>query len=147
MSATFDFPSLNRPPTGGLPGDHQRHQGVDSMESKIDRNRPITSTADVSRVRADVKEMFTREKARGGGKMVAYRTVGRQVGRSSSWVRRFLAEVDVGLSYEVWCRIRAAYIAYCERIEAEAEAAKNRAAVLRAQANELERHLERGARR
>ncbi|WP_149313512.1 hypothetical protein [Methylobacterium sp. P1-11] len=53
--------------------------------------------------------------------MVAYDDVGRAIGESGSWVRKFLGRHAVRLDADTYLAIRAAYDRECARIEAEAE--------------------------
>ena len=108
------------------------------MESKADRNRSDVQALDRTRAREAVELMVKREEARAGSRMLAYGIVGRRVGRSASWVRRYLGGVEVGFAHETFCRIRDAYVAHCERQDRELEIERKRAAVMKAQADAAE---------
>jgi hypothetical protein len=58
--------------------------------------------------------------------MVAYSDVGRAIGESASWVRKFLGRQPVRLDADTFLAIKAAYARECERLEAEAELEKAR---------------------
>lgn len=110
---------------------------------KNDRNRRVAIDDDLSDARALVSEMVEGEEARTVSRELAYDNVGRRLGRSDSWVYRLTSGQHVGLSRATWRRIAAAYQAHCERLERAAEAARQRAAILRAEADELEARLAR----
>ncbi|ACB27670.1 hypothetical protein [Methylobacterium radiotolerans] len=66
-----------------------------------------------------------------GSKMAAYDAVGRRIGASGSWVRKFMGRQDTGLDGHVLHNIRAAYERLCSNIEAAADAAEATNALLR----------------
>lgn len=66
-----------------------------------------------------------------GSKMAAYDAVGRRIGASGSWVRKFIGRQDTGLDGHVLHNIRAAYERLCTNIEAAADAAEATNALLR----------------
>jgi hypothetical protein len=66
-----------------------------------------------------------------GSKMAAYDAVGRRIGASGSWVRKFMGRQDTGLDGHVLHNIRTAYERLCTKIEAAADAAKATNALLR----------------
>lgn len=66
-----------------------------------------------------------------GSKMIAYDAVGRRIGASGSWVRKFLGRQPVGLDGHVLLNIGAAYARLCSSIEAAADAAEASNALLR----------------
>ena len=137
MSATLELFSSARRPVAYPLGDPQRHRESDSMESKTYLNRATMQAADLEQARETVKEIVAREEMRSASRMLAYQAVGRRVGRSSSWIRRLLGGVDVGLSLATWKAINLAYIAHCERIVRDAETARRRAALVKAEADAL----------
>ena len=66
-----------------------------------------------------------------GSKMTAYDAVGRRIGASGSWVRKFLGRQPVGLDGHVLLNIGTAYARLCTSIEAAADAAEASNALLR----------------
>ncbi|MEE7505195.1 hypothetical protein [Methylobacterium mesophilicum] len=66
-----------------------------------------------------------------GSKMAAYDAVGRRIGTSGSWVRKFMGRQGTGLNGHVLHNIRAAYERLCTNIEAAADAAEATNALLR----------------
>ena len=66
-----------------------------------------------------------------GSKMTAYDAVGRRIGASGSWVRKFLGRQPVALEGHVLLNIGAAYARLCSSIEAAADAAEASNALLR----------------
>lgn len=66
-----------------------------------------------------------------GSKMAAYDAVGRRIGASGSWVRKFMGRQDTGLDGHVLHNIRTAYERLCTSIEAAADAAEASNALLR----------------
>ena len=66
-----------------------------------------------------------------GSKMAAYDAVGRRIGASGSWVRKFIGRQDTGLDGHVLHNIRTAYERLCTSIEAAADAAEASNALLR----------------
>jgi hypothetical protein len=68
-----------------------------------------------------VGALVDRARYRAGSRMIAYSDVGRAIGESASWVRKFLGRQPVRLDADTFLAIKAAYVRECERIEAEAE--------------------------
>ena len=66
-----------------------------------------------------------------GSKMAAYDAVGRRIGASGSWVRKFIGRQETGLDGHVLHNIRTAYERLCTSIEAAADAAEASNALLR----------------
>lgn len=56
-----------------------------------------------------------------GSRMIAYGDVGRAIGATGSWVRKFLGGQPVRLDADTFLNIKAAYDAQCARWEAEAD--------------------------
>lgn len=56
-----------------------------------------------------------------GSKMHAYDDVGRSIGESGSWVRKFLGRQPVRLDADTYLAIQDRYARECERWEAEAD--------------------------
>lgn len=56
-----------------------------------------------------------------GSKMHAYDDVGRAIGESGSWVRKFLGRQPVRLDADTYLAIQDRYARECERWEAEAD--------------------------
>ena len=83
--------------------------------------------------------MVDKEARRVGSRTVAYENIGRVVGASSSWVKKFLA--DTGEVSEpcitLFQNIRDAYNNICERIEADNRADEVRWQALRGSLNEV----------
>ena len=83
--------------------------------------------------------MVDKEARRVGSRMVAYENIGRVVGASSSWVKKYLA--DTGEVSEpritLFSNIRAAYDNICARIEADNRADEARWQSLRGSLNEV----------
>lgn len=84
----------------------------------------LTAGAAFEELRPKVAEMVGVERARLGDKMPAYAAVGRAIGASGGWVRKFLGRQEVGLPGHVALNI--------DRLAAEAEADR--------QAEEAARH-------
>ena len=89
------------------------------MRTKIARKRTMTPAADLAFPR--VGALVDLEERRSGSRMNAYGDVGRKIGETGSWVRRFLGRQPIRLDADTFLRIQAAYRAECERWEAEAE--------------------------
>jgi len=70
-----------------------------------------------------------------GSKMIAYDAVGRRIGASGSWVRKFLGRQPVALDGHVLLNIGTAYARLCSSIEAAADAAEASNALLREELN------------
>lgn len=64
--------------------------------------------------------LVERASRRAGSKMIAYDDVGRVIGESGSWVRKFLGRQQVRLDADTYLAIKAAYARECARLEAEA---------------------------
>ncbi|SFL18060.1 hypothetical protein [Methylorubrum salsuginis] len=58
---------------------------------------------------------------RTGSRMLAYEAVGRTIGTTASWVRKFIGNQPVRLDADVFLRIRATYQANCDRWDAQAD--------------------------
>ena len=58
---------------------------------------------------------------RTGSRMLAYETVGRAIGTTASWVRKFVGNQPVRLDADTFLRIRATYQANCDRWDAQAD--------------------------
>lgn len=65
--------------------------------------------------------LVERASRRVGSRMVAYDDVGRSIGESGSWVRKFLGRHAVRLDADTYLAIKAAYARECARIQAEAD--------------------------
>lgn len=65
--------------------------------------------------------LVERASKRVGSRMVAYDDVGRAIGESGSWVRKFLGRHAVRLDADTYLAIKAAYARECARIQAEAD--------------------------
>lgn len=147
MSAIVNLPSSRRgPPDLRPPRDGQTSWGPDSVETEITQNRALTTAASRTRVKGWAEEIIRRDEGRAGGRLLAYDNLGRSIGRSRTWVRRLLGGEAVGLAHETFERMREAYLRHCARIEAEAEAARRRAALLRLQSDAIEAQLARSTR-
>ncbi|MGF6247186.1 hypothetical protein ABID82_002265 [Methylobacterium sp. PvP062] len=64
--------------------------------------------------------LVERASRRAGSRMSAYDDVGRTIGETGSWVRKFLGRQPVRLDADTYLAIKAAYARECERLEAEA---------------------------
>ncbi|MCG5246939.1 hypothetical protein [Methylorubrum extorquens] len=58
---------------------------------------------------------------RTGSRMLAYEVVGRTIGTTASWVRKFVGNQPVRLDADTFLRIRATYQANCDRWDAQAD--------------------------
>ncbi|MBB2965033.1 hypothetical protein [Methylobacterium sp. R2-1] len=58
---------------------------------------------------------------RTGSRMLAYEAVGRMIGTTASWVRKFVGNQPVRLDADTFLRIRASYQANCDRWDAQAD--------------------------
>lgn len=58
---------------------------------------------------------------RTGSRMLAYEAVGRTIGTTASWVRKFVGNQPVRLDADTFLRIRATYQANCDRWDARAD--------------------------
>lgn len=58
---------------------------------------------------------------RAGSRMLAYEAVGRAIGTSASWVRKFIGNQPVRLDADTFLRIRATYQANCDRWDTQAD--------------------------
>jgi len=58
---------------------------------------------------------------RTGSRMLAYEAVGRTIGTTASWVRKFVGNQPVRLDADTFLRIRATYQANCDRWDTQAD--------------------------
>ena len=58
---------------------------------------------------------------RTGSRMLAYEAVGRAIGTTASWVRKFAGNQPVRLDADTFLRIRATYQASCDHWDAQAD--------------------------
>lgn len=92
-------------------------------------------------VRTLVLKLVKGEEYVSDSKMVAYDKVGADIGRSGSWVRKFIAGRDVGLQFDQFAKIAGAYDRLCTRIEKAAAAERARADHLRRIADALDQSV------
>lgn len=102
------------------------------MGTKFDRNRAML-TASQARDESlpKLSALVRLAQSSMGSKMAAYDAVGRRIGTSGSWVRKFIGRQDTGLDGHVLHNIRTAYERLCSSIEAAADAAEASNALLR----------------
>ncbi len=74
---------------------------------------------------------------RTGSRMSAYEEVGRAIGESASWVRKFLGRQPVRLDADTFRAIEHRYSLACDRWETEAELQKARFFALRGRNNAM----------
>ena len=81
----------------------------------------MSCTELTSTTRSALSLLVEREAKRTGSRTVAYETVGRAIGASSSWVRKFLARSEVVAEprLTLFQNIRASYDILCSRVEQE----------------------------
>ncbi len=107
---------------------HIRGPALGPNESKIDQRE----SAPLPRARAAVEartafrdriaEMVRDHETRVGSRMLAYRTVGRLLAVSDTWVRRLIGGQPVRIDLETVSAADTAYAAHCARLEARAAA-------------------------
>ncbi len=96
-----------------------------------------SATETVDRVRPFAAALVERAERQTGSRMAAYERVASTVGVSDGWLRKLIGrQPDIGLAAWQYLNIVSAYRGLCERIEAEAEHERARAAALRRQADE-----------
>ncbi|BAU93420.1 hypothetical protein MPPM_4815 [Methylorubrum populi] len=79
----------------------------------------MTTAADLAFPR--VGALVDLAERRSGSRMNAYDDVGRKIGATASWVRKFLGRQPIRLDADTFLNIHAAYRAECDRLEAQAE--------------------------
>lgn len=84
-----------------------------------------------------VGALVERASKRVGSRMAAYNDVGRSIGESGSWVRKFLGRQPVRLDADTWEAIKARYEQECQKWETEAELQKARFFALRGRNNAM----------
>jgi hypothetical protein len=89
--------------------------------SKFAREKPMSAAALTSTTRSALESLVTREERRTGSRTLAYKNVAQDVGSSSSWVRKFLAESNEVKEPRItlFQNIRASYESLCNRVEQE----------------------------
>lgn len=80
--------------------------------------------------------LVERQERQTGSRMGAYEQVAAMVGVSASWLRKLIGRQNVVIEAHEFLNLAQAYRSLCERIEAAAEAERNRARELRSQADE-----------
>jgi predicted transcriptional regulator len=95
------------------------HEGIWKMLSKIVRRRPVSAAALTSTTRSAISAMVEKEARRVGSRTLAYKNIGRMIGMSDSWVRKYLDNRGgVGEPRTpLFQQIRIAYSNLCERVE------------------------------
>ena len=102
------------------------------MGTKTDRNRAmLTASQARDETLPKLSALVRLAQTSMGSKMAAYDAVGRRIGASGSWVRKFIGRQDTGLDGHVLHNIRTAYERLCSNIEAAADAAEAANALLR----------------
>lgn len=102
------------------------------MGTKTDRNRAmLTASQARDETLPKLSALVRLAQSSMGSKMAAYDAVGRRIGASGSWVRKFMGRQDTGLDGHVLHNIRTAYERLCTKIEAAADAAEATNALLR----------------
>ena len=92
------------------------------MRTDVDRKRTMITAADgIDRARPFAAALVEREERRSGSRMSAYAAVARTVGVSESWLRKLLGRQPVVVAVHEYINLASAYVASCERIEAEAD--------------------------
>lgn len=91
----------------------------------------VTATQVQDEILPKLSKLVRLAQAGTGSKMTAYDAVGRRIGASGSWVRKFLGRQPVGLDGHVLLNIGTAYARLCTSIEAAADAAEASNALLR----------------
>lgn len=95
----------------------------------------VTATQVQDEILPKLSKLVRLAQAGTGSKMTAYDAVGRRIGASGSWVRKFLGRQPVGLDGHVLLNIGTAYARLCTSIEAAADAAEASNALLRGEIN------------
>lgn len=102
------------------------------MRSKIRGREMITAEQAVEQVRPDLAAVVAAKEKILGSRMAAYDRLGTQLGRSPTWIRKVLGRApDVMVGFHDALNISAAYQRLCSKIEASADAAEARNALLR----------------
>lgn len=81
--------------------------------------------------------LFEVARSRGSDKMTAYEQVGRAIGQTGSWVRKFLGRQRSNLDADTYLSIKDAYERECARWDAEAELQKARFFALQGRAHAM----------
>lgn len=102
-----------------------------------DRKKRMSSIALTSATRSALGAMVEKEARRVGSRTVAYENIGKMIGASSSWIKKFLANTGEVSEPRITLfeNIRWAYNNTCERIEADNRADEQRLQALRGQMN------------
>lgn len=101
------------------------------------QGRPmLTAPQTAEQARPFAAELVARVERQTGSRMAAYERVASTVGVSARWLRKLIGRQPIELAAHEYLNIVAAYRSLCERIEAEAELERARAAALRRQADE-----------
>lgn len=99
----------------------------------------MSSIALTSATRSALGAMVEKEARRVGSRTVAYENIGKMIGASSSWIKKFLANTGEVSEPRITLfeNIRWAYNNICERIEADNRADERRLQALRGSLNAI----------
>lgn len=103
----------------------------------VDRKRTMRSAAELTDLtRQMTAALVEREERRSGSRMFGYEAVAGMVGRSSSWVRKFVRrDPDAKPDFIVGLNIVQLYTATCERHESDNDMRRLRIAALQDEIN------------
>jgi hypothetical protein len=103
-------------------------EGIVKVRTKDDRNRTMSAASITEQARFRASALVDREHSRVRSRMVAYENIGRMIGASGHWVRRFVnGYAEAAPSFPVGMNIMALYDQLCARIEADADKRLERA--------------------
>jgi len=88
-------------------------------------------SAILNNTRSAASFLVDREERSTGSRMLAYEKVGRAIGASASWVRKFLGNQECGLSYAVGIKIVQQFEGLQSRVDEDNRERAERAATLR----------------
>ncbi|CAO4192359.1 hypothetical protein LFADAHJC_LOCUS687 [Methylorubrum extorquens] len=89
------------------------------MRTIFARKRTMQTAANLANPLVDA--LVRHAERRTGSRMLAYEAVGRTIGTTASWVRKFVGNQPVRLDADTFLRIRATYQANCDRWDAQAD--------------------------
>lgn len=101
------------------------------MWKTLGRKRTMNATQALDDAKPVLRGLVQRAERATGSKMAAYDIVARELKASASWIRKALGNQPVAFPAHVYMNMMAAYEAACVRMEAEAQAERERFLALR----------------
>lgn len=96
------------------------------MWKTLGRKRTMNATQALDDAKPVLRGLVQRAERATGSKMAAYDIVARELKASASWIRKALGNQPVAFPAHVYLNMMAAYDAACARMEAEAQAERER---------------------